>query len=355
MKSRLKILASIVVGIGLIVLWLRIVDFGTTVGLLKGLRLSLLIPLVLVFLAGNILRSLRFKIVLSPMQPISAAESFHLCMTNQLVNFLVPLHAGEVAKCALLKETKGAPLSRTLLASYLDKAAELLPIFLVVVAAPFLEKRIGSVVYLVCGIVAAILGAVTLVLAFFIHRPERAPELAEKLFFFFPGAIREKARRLAALFAGGLSSLPRLRRRIPEILALTALSFALQALFTWLFFDAFGLRLPLLTAIIASALLNSSFLLPAPPGFSGSLELAFVFIFSYLYGYDKNLTSAVAASTHVFVGMMIGLLGFIALGVLGKRLSAVFNMRADENAYGKSQTAGLEPGRPPSFTADPNG
>jgi len=118
-----------------------------------------------------------------------------------------------------------------------------------------------------------------------------------------------------------------------------------------MFFDAFGLRLPPLTVFIACALMNSSFLLPAPPGFSGSMELIFVFIFSYLYGYDKNLTSAVAASSHVFAAVMFGLFGFIALGFLGTRLSAVFKMGAEENAVDDGAPPGAGPGR----VANPQG
>lgn len=83
-----------------------------------------------------------------------------------------------------------------------------------------------------------------------------------------------------------------------------------------------------MTVIVGYLLLNASFLLPAPPGFAGTLELSFLFIFSYIYGYDKNIVSAIAASSHIFMAVLFGLTGTLSMACIGAKLSNIF--RGDE-------------------------
>jgi uncharacterized membrane protein YbhN (UPF0104 family) len=83
-----------------------------------------------------------------------------------------------------------------------------------------------------------------------------------------------------------------------------------------------------ISAVVGYLLLNASFIFPAPPGFSGSLELTFLFIFSYLFGYDPNLVSAIAASSHVFIAILFTFFGFSALTFIGIRLSTI--LRAEQ-------------------------
>lgn len=338
MKRAAKILGSLVLGLGLLGLWLAIVDIHDMIAMLTRIRILYLPLMIGLFFLSYFLRSLRWKVVISPVVRISAAEAFHLSMANHLVNFLVPVHAGEAAKCLLLKKIKGTPLSQSLAATYMDKAADLLPIVLGVALAPFLSVRIRSVLLGVSGMILVIWMALMASVVFILLKRKTALAWIEKAQSFFPKIFRPKIGRLARLFIEGLSFIPRLSSRILEILGLTFLAFLAQSLFLWIFFSSFGIRLPLLTMFVGYGLLSASFLLPAP-GYSGSLELIFIFIFSYLYGYDKNPVSAVAVSSHIFTAVAFGLFGLAAMAFLGTRLSAVLRMRAGMNAGLKGRPA----------------
>jgi glycosyltransferase 2 family protein len=332
MKRAAKIIGSLVLGLGLLGLWLAIVDIHDMVAMLTRIRILYLPLMIGLFFLSYFLRSLRWKVVISPIVRISAAEAFHLSMTNHLVNFLVPVHAGEAAKCLLLKKIKGTLLSQSLAATYMDKAVDLLPIVLGVALAPFVSVRIRSVLLGVSGMIVVIWMALMASVVFILLKKKAALAWAEKALRFFPKIFRPKIGRLARLFVEGFSFLPRLSRRIPEILGLTFLAFLVQSLFLWIFFSSFGIRLSLPAMFVGYGLLNVSFLIPAPPGYSGSLELIFIFIFSYLYGYDKNPVSAVAVSSHIFTAVAFGLFGLAAMAFLGTRLSAVFKMSAGPDA-----------------------
>jgi len=324
MNQRLTIYLSIALGILLVGIWLYVVDVGEMLNVFQKVKISLIFPLIIFFIIMYFLRSLRWKIILSPVEHITVIESFYLCMTNYFINFLIPVHAGELAKSILLKKMKGTPVSKSLPSVYIDKATDLLPILLLLIMAPFLKSKLSSIGYLVSGISLFILLLFVFSLILIVYKKNMALIWIERIFFFLPNKFKIKLRNFLGLFIDGLSSMHLLSNRILEIIGLTILSLMINCLFMWLFFYSFGVTLPVLTILVGYLLLNASFILPAPPGFSGSLELTFVIIFTYLFGYDKNLVSVVAASSHVFTAILFGLFGLSSMALLGTKLSTIF-------------------------------
>lgn len=331
MKKRLTIFLSVVLGLVLVGLWLYIVDVGEMLKVMTKVKILFVFPLGIFFLLAYFLRSLRWKIILSPVEKITAYESFNLCMTNYFINFLIPIHAGELAKSLLLKKMKRTPVSQSLLTVYIDKATDLLPVFLLLGVAPFVKSQISSIIYLVSGILLIVVFLFVFSLVSVAYKKNVALAWMEKIFFFLPAKLKMKWRNFLNIFVEGIASLSRLSNRLIEIIGLTLLALVVHCAFLWLFFYSFGINLPLLTVFVGYLLLNASFILPAPPGFSGSLELTVLFIFSYLHGYDKNIVSAVAASSHVFTAILFGLLGFLSIALIGTKLSTLLKIETEKN------------------------
>lgn len=331
MKKRLTIFLSVVLGLVLVGLWLYIVDVGEMLKVMTKVKISFVFPLGIFFILAYFLRSLRWKIILSPVEKITAYESFNLCMTNYFINFLIPIHAGELAKSLLLKKMKRTPVSQSLLTVYIDKATDLLPVFLLLGVAPFVKSQISSIIYLVSGILLIVVFLFVFSLVSVAYKKNVALAWMEKIFFFLPAKLKMKWRNFLNIFVEGIASLSRLSNRLIEIIGLTLLALVVHCAFLWLFFYSFGINLPLLTVFVGYLLLNASFILPAPPGFSGSLELTVLFIFSYLHGYDKNIVSAVAASSHVFTAILFGLLGFLSIALIGTKLSTLLKIETEKS------------------------
>jgi uncharacterized protein (TIRG00374 family) len=330
MKQKLTIFLSLLLGLVLVILWLYIVDVKEMLNVFGNVKIYFIFPLLALFILVYLLRSLRWKIILSPVEHISILESYNLCMTGYFVNFLVPIHAGEVAKCMLLKKMKGTPVSQSVLSAYVDKFMDLLPVFLLLGLAPFLKSQVSSIIYLMSLILFIVFSLLVLFLLFVIRKKKEAIKFIEKVLSFLPHKAKKKLVNLFSLFIEAVGSMPRLSNRLVEIFGLTLLALAVNCVFLWLFFYSFGVSLSLLTAFIGYLLLNASFILPAPPGFSGSLELTILFIFSYLFGHDKNLVSAVAASSHIFTGILFGLFGLLAISVIGTKLSALLKIQKED-------------------------
>ena len=336
MNQRLAIYLSIALGILLVGIWLYVVDVGEMLNVFQKVKISLIFPLIIFFIIMYFLRSLRWKIILSPVEHVTVLESFYLCMTNYFINFLIPVHAGELAKSILLKKIKGTPVSKSLPSVYIDKATDLLPILLLLIMAPFLKSRLSSIGYLVSGISLFILLLFVFLLIFIVYKKNTALIWIERIFFFLPDTFKIKLRNFLVHFIEGLSSISRLSNRLLEITGLTILAVIINCFFMWLFFYSFGINLSMITVLVGYLLLNASFILPAPPGFSGSLELTFVFIFTYLFGYDKNLVSAVAASSHVLIAILFGLFGLSSMALIGTKLSTILKTEL-ENGKGIDQ------------------
>jgi uncharacterized protein (TIRG00374 family) len=327
MNQRLTIYLSIAAGLILVGVWLYIVDLGQVLAIIKKIRIWLIIPLGILFFLIYFLRSLRWKVMLSPVEHISVSESFHLSMTNYFINFLIPVHAGELVKSMLLKKMKGTPVSKSLLSVYLDKLTDLLPLFLLVILTPFIAKELNNIIYWASGILLLALLLLMFFLIFLAQKKSTAEEWLKRIFFFLPVHLQMKLRNFLDLFVEGIFSLSKLSANgIIAIFGLTLLALIAHCFFMWLFFYSFGINLSALTVLVGYLLLNAAFILPAPPGFVGTLEIAFVFIFTYIYGYDKNLISAVAASSHVFIAVLFGLTGFVSIALIGTSLTSVLKI-----------------------------
>ena len=98
MNQRLTIFFSIALGLILMGIWLYIVDLSEMIAIIKKVKVAGFLPLAIMFALVYFVRSVRWKVILSPIQKISFSEAFNLCMTNYFVNFLIPIHAGEVAR-----------------------------------------------------------------------------------------------------------------------------------------------------------------------------------------------------------------------------------------------------------------
>jgi glycosyltransferase 2 family protein len=329
MNQRLTLYLSITLGFLLVGIWFYIIDFGEMLSVFQTVKISLIFPLILLFTISYFLRSLRWKVFLSPIENITAIESFNLCMINYFINFLIPVHAGELLKSLLLKRMKGTPVSKSLPSVYIDKITDLLPIFLLLIMAPFIKGELSSISYLASAIILFLLLLFAFSLIFVIYRKDFSITCLEKLFFFLPGTFKLRLRSFLDRFIEGLSSLSQLSNRLFEIIGLTFLALIFHCFFMWLFFFSFGIELPILTLLVGYSLLHVAFILPAPPGFSGTLELTFVFIFTFLFGHDKNIVSAVASSSHVFIAILFGLFGISAIALIGTKVSTIFRIESE--------------------------
>lgn len=276
-----------------------------------------------ILMLGLLARALRWRALLDNRLP--AASSFGILGIGYLLNSLVPLRAGELARVVLASGLR-LPIPALTTAStivverLLDMLALLIVLALTLAAAP-LPPEIRAAAVTAAPVV--LLGFITLVIL------AHQRSLAERLLTAALGHVITPLRRfdLAAWALNFLDGLKPLAapRKLLVVLGWTALSWGctIAAGYTLMFalYDAGNW----FTASLFIGVLAFAVALPAVPGNLGTYELAIVTVLQATgYGEPANLALAFAVLLHavdIFVYILAGLYGFVQQGMSFGQLS----------------------------------
>ena len=113
-KINLNWIVGIAIGIIFLIAWMRIVDWQEFLKYFHEFDLKMVLVFSLFYLLEYILRSIRWRIILKPIYKMGLIESFSIFMSGMLINYLIPIRAGEIAKSVILKTRENAKISDTL-------------------------------------------------------------------------------------------------------------------------------------------------------------------------------------------------------------------------------------------------
>lgn len=323
-KQIIKLPISLLVGFLLIYLWLRFIDVSEMFRILKKISLFWVLVSAFLYLFAYYIRSLRWKIILEPVEVVGNKEVFHLFMAGMLVNYIIPIRAGEIAKAFFLKSLKGTYVSRSLPTIFIDKMMDLFPIILLIILLPVVPIKLNPIiVFLLCSLLIIFL--LFLIIIWLAIRKSHSVTLTlQKFFFWLPKKLKERVHQFIALFVEGLAVIQKNKKEIHLIFFLTILALLLDTLYIIIMFKAFGFKLPFLIGLFGYGLVNLSYILPTPPAQIGSNEAIYIIIFTFAFGIEKNLVSAALGFAHLLTGTLIFLAGIYALNRLNIGLQKAF-------------------------------
>lgn len=304
-KRAVLLLLQSLLGLSLLLAWLKLVPLGELRAYYGRVELTYLPPALGLFLAAASLRAMRWKVLLRPLARLSFREAFAIGLSGALLNYLVPLRLGELAKSWLVRQRHGVPVSRSLPAvlvdRYLDFSALMVAASLALVAGLNLEGHIRSLVILGVSLVVGLVIAIALVVL-----------LREHILSLARGALRHLSSNLLgpmlleviSNFLEGLSSAKRSPFHLVVLFGLSLLALGLDGVFYYLLFLAFQSVPPFSTVFVGYVLLTLTYLLPAAPGYIGSTEAFGSLIFSAL-GMDITLAASVVVLGHVLISVVL--------------------------------------------------
>jgi uncharacterized protein (TIRG00374 family) len=280
------------------------------------------------FLGAYLVRSVRWRLLLSPTKvPVGRLAAIYQVAT--FLNWLLPVQAGELAKSLLLRRSDGVPVSRSLATVSMDRAMDLLPAIVLVVAAPFMHLHLSRALWVVLLLASAAVVVGLLGLAWIVRGPRRAPRLLTRV---LPRGARHRIEPLIATFAETLAALMRRRSLLLAAAVLTVVSVCLEALFCLLAFKAVGVGVTPLVALYGYTLFNLAYILPTPPGHVGSNELIGLLVFAGVFGVDRSGVAAMFLFVHPWTAILITTSGLICLSRLGVGFRAAFRLAAGPEA-----------------------
>jgi uncharacterized protein (TIRG00374 family) len=324
-KRLIFLIASLVLGIVLILLWLRYVDIGELLARMRQIRTDYVVGAAIAYLVAYFIRSWRWNLLLNKESSIPLWHTYLYSMGGNWINYLIPIRAGEVVKAWFVKRNHGLPIINVLPSIFIDKTFDTLGIFFVLMMIPLLKVKLSSGL-LVLLILLGIVFLISLSVLFLsVWRKEGVVKALQVMVMWLPRKLRNKANGYIGMFVQGLNVFEHHWSKLLASFLLTALGVGLDGLYFYLLFLAFGVDYPFVNVLFGYTLINLSYALPQPPAQLGSNEWMMIIIFSVGFTLTRHDASAIMAFAHMLTAILIGAIGLLAIALSGHQvLRAIF-------------------------------
>ena len=317
-RTGLLILQSLL-GLGLLGAWLWAVDLKEVWRTLSQARWTFVVLATALGLSSTLVRSVRWRMVLRPVALVSVLDLWLISMASSLVNFVIPVRSGEVARGLLLKQRHRVSIAASLPTVAVDRSFDLLAVLIFVAAGPLIGVRLEGQLSAVLIAGGVVLLAFALFVALAVWARSRLLMAAERLMPRFLGlSLRQ---RMLGILDGLITGFTTIARRPQDLVSLLGLSMAAALIDAGVFYCLFlgvGAVLPPAIVVTGYSLFVVTFLVPGAPGYVGSYEAFGSLIFSAL-GVATGLAASAVLLAHALNAVMLGVTGGAAMWALGLR------------------------------------
>ena len=306
-----------------LVLWR--VDVGGALGPLADANYLWVPPALLLFSLAKFIDAARWQVLLAKVRVLPLSSLFGAFLVGNVVNNLLPLRAGDIAKIQILANRFGvsrAGLTASVFAveAVLDGVTFL--VFLLLGLALWEGTDVPAV--LLWGLASiAILGlALTLVAS----RLQLPADLSTRPWArFLPARLRGGIGDIWPQFRAGLAAM-RDSRLAVKALALSFPAWLVEAAMFWMFGLAFGLDLSFGAYMAIMIAANLAVMLPLALWNIGPYEVVLLELL-VAWGVERDLAFAYALATHVLTNLWIVATGLLAIWLMRISLADVFTVR----------------------------
>lgn len=307
-----KIILNTILGLVLIFIWSRFVNLNEIFATLSKINVGLLIPVFVFMLLSPILRAARLKIFLSEIAKINLKDLIFLNGAAMVLNFFIPIRAGEFVKGVYLNTHYKLPLGKSVIWIFIDR-------FVDFVAVLFLTTILFFVVPTTLNIKFILVIAVFLTTALFItYLAIYKASFAKKLFNFLKhllilNALKIYFDRFSNFILESFSILKRHPKDLSLMMGITILAYGADAAIWYFTFSSLGVNQSFVKMYLGQLLSALTYLIPAAPGYVGSAEASGLLILSGIFGIKPNLASAMIVLFHILSAVFVLIFGLISI------------------------------------------
>ncbi len=324
MSRNVKIALAVVAGIVLLAIVLYGVDVGRVRQLIAGVDPGWLALAAVLYVSAYVVRSLRWRLVLRPVQKVKISESFFMLMAGYFLNYIIPIRAGEIAKSFFLKRLRGVPIATSLPTIFVDKLLELLSIVLVVLLIPVLSIDLNGYVATLVYTVLAVFALALFLLVMAIRSEAATTRFLSATVSWLPARVADRFKSWISLFVSGMGVARANARALGPLVGYTLLAVVIDAIYFSCVFRAFAMDVPFAQVLFGYTLISLSYILPTPPAQIGHNEAVMVVIFAIGFGYGLDEVTAVMILAHIMTGLIVTGLGLWSFGAMSIRVSDSF-------------------------------
>lgn len=316
MRKGVRFLIQLLFGLVLLFIWLRFIEWDLLLSYLSQIDLKYVGIAYLFGFSAGLLRFTRLKIVLAPLVKVPIVTLYIIGLAANLFNFLLAMRAGELTKGYYLKRLYDSSFVQATSAVVVDRVADfLILLFVIILIGTFGHKGYFSLLLLV-----ALFFLPLLMLYLLAWKGTRLFSFFESLMLKFNLPFRDRILSIVEDLIKGFAVARRSPRTLFVIFFLSFLPVIVGAVGTSFMLRAFSVRSPILSVLLAISLFELSFLIPSPPAYIGTIEVAGSLIFALVLGLDKNLAASIALFFHIYSAFMVGIMGLPAVLYLHLRL-----------------------------------
>ena len=318
MRSKLVYLTfAVLLGVLLIFGWFRFVDFEDVVDQLLRADIGKLLWAAALYMAAYFIRSVRFNLLLRANVVCSYTRTWMYCLASNMINYLIPIRIGELAKAWFLKRNHKEPITRSLPTIFIDKSFDTIGILVILIIIPFVSIRLSPAIYTMLAIMFFVFFVSLLIIIMSSRHSGLVERLLHTLFFFLPRRIQNKIREYITLFVQGLNLFEHRWSYLFYAVFLTITGIMFDALYFYMVFRALGVSFSFFMIMFGYTLINLSYALPQPPAQIGTNEWMMLLVFSTGFGLTRNTAAAIMALAHVSTAAIVLISGSIAIAYSG--------------------------------------
>ncbi len=305
-----KLIFGIVLGIALIYLSVRGIDFNETIAHLKKIHLGYAaLALFFIFLM-QVLRSYRWGVILEPMEKIPQFTLFAVTCVGFLAISAIPARIGELARPYLISQKSTIKMSSALGTVIVERVLDSLAVLTITITVLMLQDlpswmiKSGVLFFIITVLmIACIIGLV--------WRRETAVKVIDRFLRLLPGKLAQKVNNVIHHFIDGFQVITDVKRLL-FLLLLSAAVWLIDVAVIYTMFIAFGFDLPVMAAFVVMIILIAGIAIPTAPGFIGNWHYACILGLS-LFNIAKPEAFSFALIYHFLSMALVIILGIVFL------------------------------------------
>jgi glycosyltransferase 2 family protein len=266
------------------------------------------LPLALVlYFAGVLLRTLRWRYLLAPVRRVRARNLFSVVVIGYMANNILPWRIGEFVRGYVLREREGIATSASLATIAVERIFDGLTMLAFLLLASLVIPLDAEIKRL--ALVAALVFTVAIVALIAIVASDRLrAQLLGLVTRPLPAALGTRLVALVESFVGGLHIL-RSFNELVLVASCSVLAWGLESSMYLVIARGFDLPLGVAGALMTTAVANLATLIPSTPGYIGVFESGVVLVVNGILGIEREVALSYAIVVHAALYFPITLWG----------------------------------------------
>ncbi|MBM4270632.1 MAG: flippase-like domain-containing protein [Deltaproteobacteria bacterium] len=305
-----KLVVGLFLGGLLVYLSVRGINFQDVVEGFKSVNYRYILPVLIILLCMQGLRSLRWGLILSPIEKVDQFSLFSVTSVGFLAIVAIPARLGELVRPYLIANKSHIKMSAALGTIFVERVFDSLTVliifFFVLFITPLPSWLIQSgAIFLLITVMAFA------VMIFMFIKRDPSLEVLNRLLRKLPEKYSTKINRLLHHFIDGFAMITNLKLLF-NVGFLSILIWLINAVAIYFMFLSFGFTLPPEATLVLMIVLMIGIVIPAAPGFIGNWHFFCILALSF-YGIPKTEALTFAVIYHfISIGLVI-ILGLVFL------------------------------------------